>query len=1504
MPRPPASALARRRPPRSSPCCCACPTPPAAPPQPDKPPSANTYTTSATRKASTATSTAPPPVLDFLYPGFGFFSRSLPPIVTSPAPAPAPPPPAPLRARPSPFSPPPSYAAAPPPPPRPQAGTFDVRSWRASEGLAAPARTLVAISAGVGGRCVCGRARQSCLRCRAASTSAAVGAVRVAREEGEKAEEMDGKGKGKERESAEEQAEKEEEPRKTRTARVPRELTPAQKASSVQKSREAFRRVRGLPQQPEEVPKELAQKMAAKWSTSARRTPSARLRYLRSQYSVARIVKERTGPPPLSSHPKELSLEEVERAVTALWKAAQDPTLVDGLTTDEKLDLVRLFSPIVRALHDPSTLIVDPLTPFPPYETEASSIDRYGYIRRVASNRMTALLSSLSLWSTETTSSPSSLSSDASARAALLYLDAATLDSVDLLPDAVYAPQTPLDRTDPSYRTRRALERLFRPPPLDAQAAPYIYAHQRHALDLLLAAWARETLARRGDARFAAEQALQFVHAWSAARALEPPLPSLGGGTTASRARAAGHVDVLRRQYGVVLAALSPSPAQWLVDAHARGMDVLGVEQDGEPLGLHVVRFLAPSGGTALAALEAWRVVERLRGEAEEGDQGRKVAVNALDEVKALTSLVDGLRAAGLQQDVKEVADRLIKLVQTVQDDAAASAEHPLSRRDLDALLQAQRVLAKHAASQGRPAKLEELLARLAAIQSDDLARSLEPIARRIRAQAAQHDLAAARATFSSHRAELASAPREDQARLWAQFVLTYTKVNDVEEARKALQEMLDAGLAPTLGTVNAILYGYARRGDVRQTFEFFSQLVEGAIAAVKPNENSWGALVLATTNSRNPASAAMVIEEMKGEGVTPSLQTWTTLMHAYVENGQWTNAFAIFRFLDEHPHPAFRPDTATVNVMLRACVLTATPAQSVLELFRSLVDRGIRPDIHSYSLLFQSVCTAGLMDVAEELFALLDRAGSQPGVLPPAQGTVQPDQHIFASMLAGYLRGGQPEKARVLLAEMRARGMAPSSVTTALVLSSRLSGHRERGQTVTTHGIRSVLQQTRAFLQDEGFLARRRTQPVRLDRQLAQGKAAIALFAPIIRELGKLRERETAIELFEEALGVLEVEAGEDDARTVVELYTAFMDSLSRDIDPDNAYENVVLVWNRAYAALADRHVRLRPDPSASDPLEAPLVRRVDSSHASVLCIPVNILFQTLSRAGRNVDPFWRRLAAEGFAFDASNWNALAQCFARDLQLERALWIVDKVLTVPLTSDDASPDAQLDAFLRDLGGVRRGAAVGRSWGRLRFLRDEERDRQRKNPLDVAALLAPSSSSTSPPLASSSLSSHAPTDTTAVAPPPPAPHALSDVLGATFSASYARRASTVWAPFSATLDALDSGLATLTEEGSRRAYKQQLNVLLARSGRVRDRLEREEGLDAVEAARVAAAGAAEGEARAALGRETDDALVEARLELLWRYPRAAAALEMWRTREERRVRERGEYERRYRSGIV
>ncbi|GAA5890170.1 hypothetical protein JCM8208_002723 [Rhodotorula glutinis] len=1498
MPRPAPAALRRASSAvaanAAAPCTCRPPPRPAAAPAapPASPSTSAPYSTAATTSAASASSAAVPPVLDFLAPGFGFFSRALPPLVSSSAapphsaPVPAPAPSRPESPRPSPPYHRHSFAAPPPPPPSPQPHAFDVRSWRplsASSSAAAtgiPGAPLRRSAIPLPAACVCGRVRQSCLRCRGKSTSAVrrsgmdeMPPTLMVREEDEElgAGQHEGKGKEVEREP-------------------PRSGGPSEGATP-----------------PPDAPT----------------TPSSRLQTLLARYAPptlphvrgAGLIRpsSRTRRKRPSSSPRTLSVTQARASLDALTAAAHDDDFYHALSAREQLDLVRALSTVTRAVQP--FMAPDPLAPrVAPREARRTAL------RHRTSRAMLDLLRrsrrNLTAFASLGTSPYSSLRQSA----ALLVLDAVTLaDALGAVGHALLGDGEG-DGTVEARELADALETLFRPPTFDALASGAGAAggdasvgegrdrardeatrleNQRTAFALLLQLWR----APASISSYAAEQALRLVMSYAV-----PPLDALfakQNAESASSARAQhGLNDVLRRSYGTLLAALEPSPASWFVERMVVEAEPLAVE--AERTGAHLVRFLAETGHP-IAALDVYRVLERARGGA--------VAVENVETLRTLSALVLGLTRERLFDDAAPLATQLERVAGALQAEVdAAVTSAPLeaglessAATPLELVASAYRTLAKLASDQGRSSTLERLLGRLARLGVKP-STSLEPSARRLRVQLVRQELDEVRAAFNA--ADVSRATDGDRARLWAQLIVAHVRVNDVEGGIRALQDLVGAGLRAPLSAVNSILHGYARRGHAKPAYDLFGQLVDGAFEALKPDATSWNALVLVHAVAHDPTAAEAAVSSMKAAGVAPTRQTWTTLMNAYVEAGMWSAAFAVYRYLETNPDPSLRPDTPVANVMLKACLVTGTSAQKVLDLFQHLVLHGVRPDMATYTLVMQGLCASSMMDKAEDLYRFIDSGDHVHGFA--SRGAIKPDVAIFSSLIAGYARRGDGPKARACLAEMRARGLHPSSVTVAIIVGARLMRYEDDlSGTRLKKAIELATVQARSFLEDatvdsdapsvarkqrsEALERRRTRQAARVDRPLAAGEEALAVFGPLLRTLARTGEASDALQLFEEILD--RSDELDPDAVPPIALYTTLMTAFwQRDqplapLQAEAAARNVHLVWTNLYDSVARRFVRPRPvDPVVEASGAAKSERRVDPAQAASLCLPFTILVESASRAGLHmlVEPTWRRLAREGFAFDSSNWNALALYFIHDMQLERALWITEHVLCEPTpleglaraaaAGSDTPEGVEIADFERELGSLRRADAVGRTPARLWMGRIKAQESRR--PRSQVQLVEHLQSLTTSPTARDG--------------------SLSAKLGSALGDAHKKQSAALWHPFGRTLGELEAALDLLSAKGTLR-IERKFERRLARTDR------RPPSVAPVpptptststSSASTPESASESGTERGEVSTLSPQEAAEAREDLQRRHPKTMRALELWRTRRERLAAEREAHDQR------
>lgn len=369
--------------------------------------------------------------------------------------------------------------------------------------------------------------------------------------------------------------------------------------------------------------------------------------------------------------------------------------------------------------------------------------------------------------------------------------------------------------------------------------------------------------------------------------------------------------------------------------------------------------------------------------------------------------------------------------------------------------------------------------------------------------------------------------------------------------------------------------------------------------------------LVRALGAARLADRAASVMAYYRAQGVVLGRRVYNALLNAYVEAGHWSAAFGTFRYLQQHPRPAMRPDAAVYTTMLKAHVLRGAPVSRVLRLLWSMRRHGLVPDERTYALVLQSACDARDLRLAESLFELMDEA------LVPSHGGAT--LHHYTILLHALLRAGKSRRARHYLDAMRARGMEPSPVTYGVLIRS----YAESDPTSHVAG-ELAMQLTKSAA------AERRT-------TLGEGVAYENMLLPLIHVHSRRGELEAADALF------AQLRAACAPASPSLRAWTSLLNAYRYAGDVEGALR----VWDELYLHTIER------------------VPSVGADQRSMLCFPLSIIMATLTHDGqfKRIAQIWQRVKRDGFAFDAHNFNQLAVALACSGRVWEALQVIEQVL-------------------------------------------------------------------------------------------------------------------------------------------------------------------------------------------------------------------------------------------------
>lgn len=454
--------------------------------------------------------------------------------------------------------------------------------------------------------------------------------------------------------------------------------------------------------------------------------------------------------------------------------------------------------------------------------------------------------------------------------------------------------------------------------------------------------------------------------------------------------------------------------------------------------------------------------------------------------------------------------------------------------------------------------------------------------------------------------------------------ILAYAELADFDGIDFWLEKMLEAGCRPDGHVYSIILQSFARHGDVDSVVALFDQM---RTTEVKPDRVHYTSVVALLAQRKDAVAAEAFYLRALREGITPDRMMITSLMNAHVEAGSWEGVVRIFDYLRQSSH--FRRDLSieVYNTLLKAYILIGTPFRVVLAMFRKLVRVGVRPDGYTYALVIQSACDAGKMSVAEALFTEMEEKAESWEPL------YHLDAYVLTIIMAGHVRQRSKDRAQACYEDMQRRGIQPSSVTYKQVLQAYANDRTEASLKIAESFLRQIMD---ADADDPSWTGSE-------SRSSALGN----IYSPLMLVYARKEKPEEVVRLFN---GMLE--AG---GRPSLESLTVMLDVHRRTNNIDVIRQLWPQIWELALRLSCANEL------FKGDNTPTPILRR----RSNLLCMPLSIYIDALSAVGehRAVLDAWTRAKAEGFSFDAHNWNHLAVVLVRAGELERAFEVLERVL-------------------------------------------------------------------------------------------------------------------------------------------------------------------------------------------------------------------------------------------------
>jgi pentatricopeptide repeat-containing protein PET309 len=475
--------------------------------------------------------------------------------------------------------------------------------------------------------------------------------------------------------------------------------------------------------------------------------------------------------------------------------------------------------------------------------------------------------------------------------------------------------------------------------------------------------------------------------------------------------------------------------------------------------------------------------------------------------------------------------------------------------------------------------------------------------------------------------------------------LMAHARACDSSGLNKWFGNMIAEGLKPDRHVYNILMDDCIRRGK----FEDAASIIEEMrIRQLPPLAETYTTIIAALAKRRDPVMAEAYYRQALREGVKPDRQMVSTLMTAHSAVGSWKGVIRAFDYLTSSDDRHLRPRIDVYNILLNAYVLAGSPFEIVSDVFQRMEQSGVRPTVHTFSILIKSAVDAGQMDVAMRVFMELD------SLAQVWETGFKVNVYALTILMAGYLRLGHRSKAREIYDEMLIRGISPSSVTYGTILRAYVAEDRQENIRLAFDFMESLMKY-----------------PGESQDWLLTSYSRFSGFENIYSPLMTLFARRAKPEQVEKLMDEMVNAGGERTLATLTLLLNAYRNAGNVD-ECRRVWDEILSVALRFFQTGEIFGVSA-PELSRRDLLQR---------KANIICVPLSIHMDALSAAGAHADVavLWKTIREHGFATDSHNWNHLIVVLVRAGEIERAFQILERVIIPSIRHQQATTAATATA--------------------------------------------------------------------------------------------------------------------------------------------------------------------------------------------------------------------------------
>lgn len=202
-----------------------------------------------------------------------------------------------------------------------------------------------------------------------------------------------------------------------------------------------------------------------------------------------------------------------------------------------------------------------------------------------------------------------------------------------------------------------------------------------------------------------------------------------------------------------------------------------------------------------------------------------------------------------------------------------------------------------------------------------------------------------------------------------------YAKTGDIGNAVRLYDQIVVAGMCPTIVTCNSLLYGYCKIGDLHMAESYFRAI---QLSDLLPTAVTYTTLMDALSEAGKVHAMLSLFDEMVVKGIKPNAITYSVVIKGLCKQLRFHDAMSV---LNDMRRGVVNPDPITYNTLIQG-FCEAQNIQMAFHIYYcmvhdSMVYCDLMPTPVTYNLLINVLCSKGQVIHAERLLESLREKGT-----------------------------------------------------------------------------------------------------------------------------------------------------------------------------------------------------------------------------------------------------------------------------------------------------------------------------------------------------------------------------------------------------------------------------------------------------------------------------------------------------------------------------------------------